>query len=161
MAYQPSSRPYVVVGAGIHGLSTAYHLAKELRDRGLGSGRDIVVLEKSEPGAGASGIAISFVSSDEEKYLIEIEKLIKRQIPKETVEIVRTSTKTSAAKSRKPAGNEASTSHVTNRITPKKKSADPWFDKPYEPNLQKTIANSRASNSNKAPVAALLGGLKN
>ena len=48
-------RPYVVVGAGIHGLSTAYHLAKELRARGLGSGADIVVLEKSEPGAGASG----------------------------------------------------------------------------------------------------------
>ena len=27
----PKQAPYVVVGAGIHGLSTAYHLAKELR----------------------------------------------------------------------------------------------------------------------------------
>jgi glycine/D-amino acid oxidase-like deaminating enzyme len=60
----PSSRPYVVVGAGIHGLSTAYHLAKELRERGLGSGRDVVVLDKSEPGAGASGIACGVVRNN-------------------------------------------------------------------------------------------------
>ena len=60
----PSSAPYVVVGAGIHGLSTAYHLAKELRARGSGSGRDVVVLEKSEPGAGASGIACGVVRNN-------------------------------------------------------------------------------------------------
>src|SRR3546814_1677681 len=35
--------------------------------------------------AGASGAAISLVSPDEEKYLKEIEKLIKREIPKESV----------------------------------------------------------------------------
>jgi len=39
----PTTSRYVVVGAGIHGLSTAYHLAKELRTRGVGSGADIVV----------------------------------------------------------------------------------------------------------------------
>ena len=55
---------YVVVGAGIHGLSTAYHLAKELRARGLGSGEDIVVLDKSRPGAGASGIACGVVRNN-------------------------------------------------------------------------------------------------
>jgi methylglutamate dehydrogenase subunit A len=64
MSQLPGSAPYVVVGAGIHGLSTAYHLAKELRARGLGSGRDIVVLEKSEPGAGASGIACGVVRNN-------------------------------------------------------------------------------------------------
>ena len=53
----PASSPFVVVGAGIHGLSTAYHLAKELRERGAGSGADVVVLDKSHAGAGASGIA--------------------------------------------------------------------------------------------------------
>src|SRR5204862_4516323 len=42
---------YVVVGAGIHGLSTAYHLAKELWTRNLGSGADVLVLDKSAPGA--------------------------------------------------------------------------------------------------------------
>ena len=51
----PASSRYVVVGAGMHGLSTAYHLAVELRQRGTGSGADIVVLEKSTPGAGAAG----------------------------------------------------------------------------------------------------------
>jgi glycine/D-amino acid oxidase-like deaminating enzyme len=64
MSQLPGSAPYVVVGAGIHGLSTAYHLAKELQARGLGSGRDVVVLEKSEPGAGASGIACGVVRNN-------------------------------------------------------------------------------------------------
>ena len=60
----PETAPYVVVGAGIHGLSTAYHLAKELRARGAGSGADIVVLDKSKPGAGASGIACGVVRNN-------------------------------------------------------------------------------------------------
>jgi methylglutamate dehydrogenase subunit A len=64
MSALPKSSPYVVVGAGIHGLSTAYHLAKELSERGLGSGQDIVVLEKSEPGSGASGIACGVVRNN-------------------------------------------------------------------------------------------------
>jgi glycine/D-amino acid oxidase-like deaminating enzyme len=55
---------YVVVGAGIHGLSTGYHLAKELRTRGMGSGEDVVVLEKSAPGAGPSGIACGVVRNN-------------------------------------------------------------------------------------------------
>ena len=58
------SSPYVVVGAGIHGLSTAWHLARELRARGLGSGEDVLVLEKAEPGAGASGIACGVVRNN-------------------------------------------------------------------------------------------------
>jgi len=60
----PASAPYVVVGAGIHGLSTAYHLAKELRARGVGSGGDVLVLDKSGPGAGASGIACGVVRNN-------------------------------------------------------------------------------------------------
>src|SRR5829696_6885360 len=60
----PNRAPYVVVGAGIHGLSTAYHLAMELEARGLGSGADIVVLDKSRPGAGASGIACGVVRNN-------------------------------------------------------------------------------------------------
>jgi glycine/D-amino acid oxidase-like deaminating enzyme len=60
----PKSVGYVIVGAGIHGLSTAYHLALELSRRGLGSGEDIVVLDKSGPGAGASGIACGVVRNN-------------------------------------------------------------------------------------------------
>jgi glycine/D-amino acid oxidase-like deaminating enzyme len=57
----PESVTYVVVGAGIHGLSSAWHLAMELEARGRGGGRDIVVLDKSGVGAGASGIACGCV----------------------------------------------------------------------------------------------------
>ncbi len=60
----PGSSPYIVVGAGIHGLSTAYHLAKELRTRGLGSGTDVLVVDKSSPGSGASGIACGVVRNN-------------------------------------------------------------------------------------------------
>src|SRR5947208_16915312 len=60
----PARSPYVVVGAAIHGLSTAYHLARELRTRGLGSGADVVVLDKRSPGSGASGIACGVVRNN-------------------------------------------------------------------------------------------------
>ena len=60
----PRSAAYVVVGAGIHGLSTAWHLARELEGRGLGSGDDVLVLDKAEPGAGASGIACGVVRNN-------------------------------------------------------------------------------------------------
>jgi methylglutamate dehydrogenase subunit A len=61
MANLPRHKKYVIVGAGMHGLSTAWHLAKELKARGKGSGEDIVVLDKTAPGAGASGIACGVV----------------------------------------------------------------------------------------------------
>src|SRR5260370_41083640 len=57
----PRHKKYVGIGAGIHGLSTAWHLAKELKARGKGSGADIVVLDKTGPGAGASGIACGVI----------------------------------------------------------------------------------------------------
>jgi glycine/D-amino acid oxidase-like deaminating enzyme len=57
----PESSPYVVLGGGVHGLSTAYHLALALAERGEGSGSDVIVLEKSRLGAGASGIACGVV----------------------------------------------------------------------------------------------------
>ena len=53
----PAHSRYVIIGAGIHGLSTGWHLATELRRRGLGSGEDILILDKTGIGAGASGIA--------------------------------------------------------------------------------------------------------
>ena len=60
----PASTKYVIVGAGIHGLSTAYHLALELRRKGKGSGADILVLDKTSIAAGASGIACGVVRNN-------------------------------------------------------------------------------------------------
>jgi methylglutamate dehydrogenase subunit A len=60
----PAHSRYVIVGAGIHGLSTAWHLARELRRRGLGSGADILVLDKTSVGAGASGIACGVIRNN-------------------------------------------------------------------------------------------------
>ena len=53
----PNASKYVIIGAGIHGLSTAYHLALELKKRNLGGGEDILVIDKSGIGSGASGDA--------------------------------------------------------------------------------------------------------
>ncbi len=60
----PTHVTYVIVGAGVHGLSTAWHLAKELRARGRGSGDDVVVLDKTGIAAGASGIACGVVRNN-------------------------------------------------------------------------------------------------
>jgi methylglutamate dehydrogenase subunit A len=60
----PESSPYLIIGAGVHGLSTAYHLARELSRRGKGSGADILVLDKTGVGAGASGIACGVVRNN-------------------------------------------------------------------------------------------------
>ncbi len=60
----PGSAKYVVVGAGIHGLSSAYHLACELRASGRGSGSDIIILDKTGVCAGASGIACGVIRNN-------------------------------------------------------------------------------------------------
>jgi len=60
----PSHVRYVVIGAGIHGLSSAWHLAQNLRRKGKGSGRDILVIEKSGIASGASGIACGVIRNN-------------------------------------------------------------------------------------------------
>ena len=57
----PKSAKYCIIGAGVHGLSTAWHLAKQRRAEGRGSAADIVVLDKTTVAAGASGIACGVV----------------------------------------------------------------------------------------------------
>ncbi len=60
----PSRVKYLVIGAGIHGLSTSYHLAQLLKARGKGDGRDILVVDKDGIAAGASGIACGVVRNN-------------------------------------------------------------------------------------------------
>ncbi|BBI99470.1 ATP-dependent RNA helicase RhlE [Ferrigenium kumadai] len=74
--------------------------------------------------AGASGTAISLVAPDEERYLQDIEKLIKQQIKREPLPVL--------SKSR-PRGEHREREY--HRPPPQKPSHDPWFDKPYVPNI--------------------------
>ncbi len=52
----PSSTPTLVIGAGVHGLSTAWHLARQ--------GQPVLVVDKTDVGAGASGIACGIVRNN-------------------------------------------------------------------------------------------------
>src|SRR5688572_13815880 len=58
----PKNVRYLVIGAGIHGLSTAWHLAKA--DRARGDEPDVLVVDKTGVGAGASGIACGVVRNN-------------------------------------------------------------------------------------------------
>ena len=60
----PTQAKYVIIGAGIHGVSSAWKLAERLKETGKGSGEDIVILEKSGIAAGASGIACGVVRNN-------------------------------------------------------------------------------------------------
>jgi glycine/D-amino acid oxidase-like deaminating enzyme len=52
----PSSVPTLVIGAGVHGLSTAWHLAKQ--------GERVLVVDKTAVAAGASGIACGVIRNN-------------------------------------------------------------------------------------------------
>ena len=60
----PAATKYAIIGAGIHGLSTAYHLAQQLKATGRGSGEDILVVDKTAIGGGASGIACGVIRNN-------------------------------------------------------------------------------------------------
>jgi len=73
-----SHHKYIIIGAGIHGLSTAYHLALELKIKGCGSGSDILVIDKTAIGAGASGIACGVIRNN--YYQPVMQKLIAHSV---------------------------------------------------------------------------------
>src|SRR5262245_44192255 len=60
-AAPPPSVEYCVIGGGVHGLSTAWHLAGLLKAKGRGGSSRVVLLDKKTPGSGASGIACGIV----------------------------------------------------------------------------------------------------
>jgi len=60
----PTHVKYLVIGAGIHGLSTAWHLAAKLEAQGKGGGQNVLVVDKTAIAAGASGIACGVVRNN-------------------------------------------------------------------------------------------------
>jgi ATP-dependent RNA helicase RhlE len=91
--------------------------------------------------AGAKGIAISLIDEDETKYFDEIEKLIKKQIPKEKATV----------NSSRPRTSNAKATHAE----------DGWFQQPYQPTTAATAPKqvpAKPSTAKRKVVAALLGG---
>ena len=60
----PDKVDYLIIGAGIHGLSTAWHLAEKLKAKGKGDGSKILVVDKDSIAAGASGVACGVVRNN-------------------------------------------------------------------------------------------------
>ncbi len=101
--------------------------------------------------AGASGTAISLVSPEEEKYLGEIEKLIKCKIRVEQSQIPQ--------QSAQPARAERPRADYPNRpAAPKTPRPDAWFDQPYVPsaNPAPTPQPTTPATKPKGQIAALL-----
>ena len=60
----PQKAEYIIIGAGIHGLSTALHLAQKLKSQGKGDGSKILIIEKGSIASGASGIACGVIRNN-------------------------------------------------------------------------------------------------
>jgi len=110
--------------------------------------------------AGASGEAISFYTAAEEKLLLEIEKLIKRPVPRGTLEVPRSHARSEPRSDpHRHADAGARPSPRAPRYEPPRQPVDEFFYKPYEPSA--SVAATEPVNTTKPPVrkrAVLLGG---
>ncbi|MBI5439290.1 MAG: DEAD/DEAH box helicase [Nitrosomonadales bacterium] len=100
--------------------------------------------------AGASGEAISLVGGEEERRLVEIEKLLKRSFPRERAAVSHSSRASSSHRAAKPAAH----GYVKKNVP-----VDDWFLKPYEPSpAAAKIAEQPSFNPDKPKkqIAALL-----
>lgn len=109
--------------------------------------------------AGAKGIAISLIDEEETKYFDEIEKLIKKQIPKEKAAV------TSSTPSQHTDSKHTASPRAPGQRSSKSKNADDaWFYQPYqstgfvEPAKSIVAPVTKPSAAKRKVVAALLGG---
>jgi len=90
--------------------------------------------------AGAFGNAISLVSPDEEKYLAEIEKLIKCQIERATPPAKPVARAVERPVERHaPRADYPVRSHTPQHSVSKRPVHDAWFNKPYEPSVSTQV----------------------
>ena len=98
------------------------------------------------------------MAPEEEKYVKEIEKLIKRTFPQDQAPPPER-----APRARRESRQEPRAASDSGRAHAPRKAVDPWFDKPYEPEAGNDNTaprlNQKSSKSTKQ-VAALLGGLR-
>ncbi len=108
--------------------------------------------------AGAFGNAISLVSPDEEKYLAEIEKLIKCQIEraeplppvKPVVRPVERPVERHAPRADYPVR-----SHTPHHSVSKRPVHDAWFNKPYEPSVSTQVKETPLVVQSVKPVSQI------
>ncbi|MFZ5521548.1 MAG: DEAD/DEAH box helicase [Pseudomonadota bacterium] len=120
--------------------------------------------------AGASGIAVSFVSRDDSRLVAEIEKLLKKKLDLEPLELE--DDRPPRRRRELDDSDDARPPHPVRRAAPAA-PADPFFDKPYEPAAGADPSWEQADKPAAAPapasglsryikpkrkVAALLGG---
>ena len=60
----PEHTTYLIIGAGVHGLSTGYHLARALKSRRRAAGPEVLIVDKKGVAAGASGIACGVIRNN-------------------------------------------------------------------------------------------------
>jgi len=130
--------------------------------------------------AGASGLAVTLVSPSDTRLIADIEKLIKKKIDLEPLELddappprpyrdrARHDDEESPSRSARPASSPSSPVRSSNYAATPRASSDPFFDKPYEASAaagepaweSKTPAAPRSMSPNIKPkkrVAALFG----
>lgn len=103
--------------------------------------------------AGASGEAIAFFSPDEERYLLDIEKLIKTKIPRGNLVLPAVSRPSHAPSrgERRPYSSGSNSS----------KAVDDFFNKPYVPSASSSVREPlkpKPSGASKKALGVLLGG---
>jgi superfamily II DNA/RNA helicase len=118
--------------------------------------------------AGASGDAISLYSDKDARLLADIEKLTKHKISR--IELagfvpMRSSERRPRGEEREGASGSRGAQYGRSAYAPRKEKVDPWFLKPYEPEVPPNSAQEEGKDSNQQSagkpqkkVAALLGG---
>ncbi|TSH98189.1 DEAD/DEAH box helicase [Verticiella sediminum] len=115
--------------------------------------------------AGASGEAISLFAPEEEKFLLDVEKLIGRQVPRGTLDLPtpprhRERERTGGGAPRR---DERGPRSSTRPYSPRQQPVDEFFLKPYEPSTASVASSQQRQDNKPVPrrqVGLLLGGGK-